>query len=411
MTTTTAPDLTRTCQPASFTTAGLLTVLETAWDTIRTRHPEVPAAVLIVGSGSPANAKASMKWGHFADLRWQHGDTQLPEVLVSGEGLARTPTEVLVTLLHEATHGLAATRGIADTSRQGRYHNKKFAKLAAELGLEARKDDKLGYSPCTLTDRAAAEYADTLTGLSAALKAFRHPETFVPKQRTNNNNGVTAECACPRKIRLSDTAFEKGPIVCAVCESPFLPGDIDPDSYDYPRFATAAALSATTYVMGTCELCGTSHVPVWRPEGVDPRAPQPICIDSQACEARCGFGPDSEDPMVFYDPTGTRYGIPTYPYKMAPAGLFTVRQLRAQGKRPGGQPVAAQLMWRKGKRVAYLYHLNLAAPKRTATPAQLAALDKALLARRTCRTCNQVQPYYIPRRTGACLDCAPGGPR
>ncbi|WP_238487764.1 tyrosine-type recombinase/integrase [Actinoplanes flavus] len=69
-----------------------------------------------------------MKWGHFASLRWQHGDRQLPEVLVSGEGLKRSPAEILVTLLHEAAHGLADVRGIQDTSRQGRWHNKKFGK-------------------------------------------------------------------------------------------------------------------------------------------------------------------------------------------------------------------------------------------------------------------------------------------
>jgi hypothetical protein len=176
MTTTEITNLTRTCQPQAFTTAGLLSALETAWAAIRARHPEVPDAVLIVGSGSPAKGSQSLKWGHFATLRWQSGDTQLPEVLVSGEGLSRTPAEVFTTLLHEATHGLADARGIQDTSRQGRWHNKKFATLAAELGLTAAKDDKLGYSPCTLTDTAAADYAATITTLATALKAYRHPE-------------------------------------------------------------------------------------------------------------------------------------------------------------------------------------------------------------------------------------------
>ena len=115
--------------------------------------------------------------------------------------------------------------------------------------------------------------------------------------------------------------------------------------------------------------------------------------------------------MVFYDPTGARYGLPTYPYKFAPDGLATMRQLRAKGLRPGGQAPAAQIMWRKGKRVAYLYHTDRALPKRTATPAQREAIGRALLARRTCPTCRQVRDYYIPRRYGECLDCAPAGVR
>jgi hypothetical protein len=110
--------------------------------------------------------------------------------------------------------------------------------------------------------------------------------------------------------------------------------------------------------------------------------------------------------IEFYDPDGTRYGIPTYPWRSAPKGLFTVRQLRAQGLRPGGQQPAAQILWRKGKRVAYLYLASLALPKRTATPAQLTALDAAMRARRTCPTCGREKPYCIPRSRGECNDCA-----
>ena len=146
----TAPDptnVTRTCQnQPDLIAAGLVTALEHAWAAIRARHPEVPAAIIILGSGSPTKPNQHMTWGHFAALRWQHGGTRLPEVFVSGEGLRRSPHEVFTTLLHEATHGLADARGIQDTSRQGRWHNKRFAKLATELGMTTTKDAKLGYS-------------------------------------------------------------------------------------------------------------------------------------------------------------------------------------------------------------------------------------------------------------------------
>lgn len=45
-----------------------------------------------------------------------------------------------------------------------------------------------------------------------------------------------------------------------------------------------------------------------------------------------------------YDPTGALHGIPTYPWRLAPSGLATYRQLRARGLRPGGQPIAGQVM-------------------------------------------------------------------
>lgn len=109
--------------------------------------------------------------------------------------------------------------------------------------------------------------------------------------------------------------------------------------------------------------------------------------------------------VEFYDPDGTRYGLPTYPYRWAPRHLLTARQLRAQGLRPGGQQPVAQILWRKGRRVAYLYDTRLALPKRTATPAQLAALNAAMRARRTCPACGHEQPYCIPLSTGTCNDC------
>ena len=115
----------------------------------------------------------------------------------------------------------------------------------------------------------------------------------------------------------------------------------------------------------------------------------------------------------FYDPDGSRYGLPTYPYHCAPDGLATMRQLRASGLRPAGQPVTAQIIWRhRGKRrIAYLYRTDQAAPKRPPTPAQLAAIAAALRARRTCLSCGAEKPYYIPKSLGECLDCAPEGGR
>jgi hypothetical protein len=112
---------------------------------------------------------------------------------------------------------------------------------------------------------------------------------------------------------------------------------------------------------------------------------------------------------AFHDPDGVRFGVPTYWWRGAPEGLATRRQLRAAGLRPAGQPVAAQVMWRGvgGTRVTYLYRVDLAAPKRTATPRQRRAIDRALAARRTCTTCGVTKDYYIPRSLGECLTCSP----
>jgi len=110
---------------------------------------------------------------------------------------------------------------------------------------------------------------------------------------------------------------------------------------------------------------------------------------------------------VFHDPEGARYGLPTYWWRGAPSGYATRRQLRASGLCPGRQPVAGQVLWAGvgGTRTAYLYRIDLARPKRPATPGQLRAVQAALRARRTCPTCGTVRPYCIPRSLGECVDC------
>lgn len=116
---------------------------------------------------------------------------------------------------------------------------------------------------------------------------------------------------------------------------------------------------------------------------------------------------------MYDDPTGQKFGIPTFYWRGAPAGFATRRQLRATGLCPGGQDIAGQIKWRGigGERTAYLYRTDLAKPKRTATPRVLAALDKALRARKTCGTCGQVKPYFIRTKFDECADCveAAGG--
>lgn len=115
----------------------------------------------------------------------------------------------------------------------------------------------------------------------------------------------------------------------------------------------------------------------------------------------------------FWDPAGQRYGIPTYPWQMAPPHLLTLRQLAAAGLRPGGQGVQGQVLWRSrryrapgGVRAAYLYDVRFALPKRTPTLAQLGALAKANAARRTCPHCRRDVGYVLSRRLGVCNDCA-----
>ncbi|MBT2440060.1 hypothetical protein J7E93_07980 [Streptomyces sp. ISL-36] len=101
--------------------------------------------------------------------------------------------------------------------------------------------------------------------------------------------------------------------------------------------------------------------------------------------------------------------IPVYRWRLAPEGLATVRQLRALGLRPGGQPVVAQLerpRRRGGPLVAFLYRVDMARPVRPMTPAKWAALERANAARRVCPECGRDVGYRIPSSLGMCTPCA-----
>ena len=100
--------------------------------------------------------------------------------------------------------------------------------------------------------------------------------------------------------------------------------------------------------------------------------------------------------------------LPVYPWRLAPDGLATFRQLRAMGLRHGGQPVVAELQRprrRRGPLVAYLYRIDLAPKVRPMTPARWAALAKANAAQRICPNCRRDVGYRIPSSHGMCGTC------
>jgi hypothetical protein len=98
--------------------------------------------------------------------------------------------------------------------------------------------------------------------------------------------------------------------------------------------------------------------------------------------------------------------IPVYPYRLAPAGLMTRRQLRAAGLRPGGTDPVAEIRWRRGRRFALLYDARRARPVRPMTPGLWRAHAAMMRARRTCPACRTDRGYVIPRSLGTCLPCA-----
>jgi hypothetical protein len=196
----------------------LVQVLEETWLAIRRRHPQIPAVVIILASGTETRQP---RWGHFASARWYVESSERAEVMISGEALRLTPAEVLAVILHEAAHALAFARGIKDTSRQGRYHNKQFKNCAEELGLIVVHDDRNGWSSSTLTHDTEHAYEGQLTALAEAMTLWRRSETTIGPTTRRNTNLIAAVCSCGRSIRVAASTLAEAPITCQACDGDF----------------------------------------------------------------------------------------------------------------------------------------------------------------------------------------------
>lgn len=78
-------------------------------------------------------------------------ETGTTEINMSAQFLNRPFAEIAETMLHEMVHQYAYRNQMQDCSRGGSYHNKLYAKLAREHGLEVEKADKTGWSETRLT--------------------------------------------------------------------------------------------------------------------------------------------------------------------------------------------------------------------------------------------------------------------
>lgn len=222
----------------------LVAALEVAWSAIQERHEDVPDVVVTLGAGSIGVARGTLKLGHFAADRWSTDAGSSAELFVGGEGLQRGASAVLATLLHEAAHGVATVRKVQDTSRQGRYHNARFKRLGEELGLVITQVPGIGWSGTALGEQSQQAYCDVIADLQGAITAYRHSEGFLPGLGPGDDgseagdgddgaaggaggrrpkNGVVLACSCPRKLRMSASAAELGPVLCGVCGEPFEP--------------------------------------------------------------------------------------------------------------------------------------------------------------------------------------------
>lgn len=189
--------------------------LDDALTSIRAKHAELGNVVLVVGT--QGYSRRGQVHGHFAPNSWTSKNAT-HEIMLSGESLKRGAEATLATLLHECAHAIASAREIKDTSREGRYHSKRFKLIAEELGLDVDYNGTIGWSLTTLAKDTAKAYRTELAALKNSLKAYRLPSVKPSKP----SKEMRVQCEC-RAVTIPIAFYNKGDFTCDVCETTFMP--------------------------------------------------------------------------------------------------------------------------------------------------------------------------------------------
>ena len=233
--------------------SALVAAAEHAWRTIQDRHPEIPDVVIVVGTG--VEGGRLVKHGHWSTGRWVADGRPRGEVLLAGESLDRPPTDVFATLLHEAVHGLNAARRVKDTSRGGRYHNRKFKTTAEEVGLTVAPMPPYGHAHTTLTPTTEVRYASEIARLADAMRITRNHTPFRTRDGHTTRTAAggrspAAQCGCGRRMRMAPSVLAQGPVTCGLCHDTFTtdPAAVTPtESRTEPSTHETSALTATSH--------------------------------------------------------------------------------------------------------------------------------------------------------------------
>lgn len=133
------------------------------------------------------------------------------EINISANFLNRPPINIAETLLHQMCHQYAYANTVQECSRNGKYHNRIFKRIAETHGLTVQKVPASGYAQTELTEgsKKAIEKFLVDTGVS-----FIYRE-LTPKGAKIKSSS-TRKYVCP-SCDLSVRATKKVNIICADC--------------------------------------------------------------------------------------------------------------------------------------------------------------------------------------------------
>ncbi len=256
--------------------SDVVAACESAWRAVQQHHPELPDAVIVLGTG--VERGRLVKLGHWWGARWEAGGEHRGEVLLAGEALHLPVGDVFEVLLHEAAHGLNAARKVKDTSRGGRYHNARFKVTAAEVGLVVEQLPPYGWAKTSLSPAALKRYDAEIGTLRDAIRIARRIDqrsmgagTTGPRDTTDRGDAseglgrsgsIALSCGCGRRIRMAPSVAAQGSVLCGRCGSEFEPSvpEQRPTTSEVTHLRPVApAATPGTATTGPTELADRAH--------------------------------------------------------------------------------------------------------------------------------------------------------
>ena len=167
----------------------------------------------------PDSSTKSMSYGWACSQIWSNGKTTAHELNITANSLKRPFNEIWITLVHELIHIYGYCNDIQTTSRQGRYHGKKFKELCDKFYLITEKDATIGY--ITPHQKMMKEQKEIYmkfkksckTNLNQLFKYQRYFNESESKPRVSTTSKYTCLCC-----GLSFTAKKGLNLVCGCCD-------------------------------------------------------------------------------------------------------------------------------------------------------------------------------------------------
>ncbi|MCM1556206.1 MAG: SprT-like domain-containing protein [Anaeroplasma bactoclasticum] len=162
----------------------------------------------------------NLSYGWACSQIWSNGKIRAHELNITANALKRPFSEIWITLVHELIHIYAFCTGDPSgaTSRQGRYHGKRFKELCDQFFLITEKNETIGY--ITPHQKMMKEQKEIFMNFKKSCKAnlgllFKYQRVMIEKE-SKPKPSTNSKYVCPM-CELSFKAKKGMYLICGEC--------------------------------------------------------------------------------------------------------------------------------------------------------------------------------------------------